>query len=188
MQTEGRAPIASSRALRARRLFIIIATATFACDLVTKNWAESSLQFREPIRVLGDFLKFTYATNPGAAFNFAMNETLVLTSLKMCVAAFIIYYMTKAVEVRWAIGLAFLFGGVVGNLFDRATREPGNWQGEVVDWIQIPNWPVFNIADSAIVCSGIFMTILAMRNIAPLIDSKFDDKSKDKDDLPGGAS
>ena len=174
MQTEGRAPITSSRALRARRLFIIIATSTFALDLVTKNWAESSLQFREPIKVLGDFLKFTYATNPGAAFNFAMNATLILTSLKMCVAAYIIYYMTKAVDTRWAIGLAFLFGGVVGNLCDRAIREPGNWQGEVVDWIQIPHWPVFNIADSAIVCSGIFMTILAMRNIAPLANNKND--------------
>ena len=180
MQTEGRAPITSSRALRARRLFIIIATATFASDLITKNWAESTLQFREPIRVLGDLLKFTYATNPGAAFNFATNATFVLTSLKLCVAAFIIYYMTKAVDVRWAIGLAFLFGGVVGNLFDRATREPGNWQGEVVDWIQVPHWPVFNIADSAIVCAGIFMTILAMRNIAPIMSHN--------DDSDGGAA
>ncbi|MFM8844001.1 MAG: signal peptidase II [Actinomycetota bacterium] len=171
MQTEGRAPITSSRALRARRLFIIIATATFAIDLLTKNWAESTLQFREPIRVIGDFLKFTYATNPGAAFNFATNATLILTSLKMCVAAFIIYYMTKSVDSRWAIGLALLFGGVVGNLFDRATREPGNWQGEVVDFIQIPHWPVFNIADSAIVCAGIFMTILSMKNIAPTLDN-----------------
>ena len=180
MQTEGRAPITSSRALRARRLFIIIATATFAVDLITKNWAESTLQFREPIRVLGELLKFTYATNPGAAFNFATNATFVLTSLKLCVAAFIIYYMTKAVDVRWAIGLAFLFGGVVGNLFDRATREPGNWQGEVVDWIQVPHWPVFNIADSAIVCAGIFMTILAMRNIAPIMSHN--------DDSDGGAA
>ncbi|MFM8897661.1 MAG: signal peptidase II [Actinomycetota bacterium] len=180
MQTEGRAPITSSRALRARRLFIIIATAIFAADLITKNWAESSLQFREPIRVIGDLLKFTYATNPGAAFNFATNATFVLTSLKLCVAAFIIYYMTKAVDSRWAIGLALLFGGVVGNLFDRATREPGNWQGEVVDWIQVPNWPVFNIADSAIVCAGIFMTILTMRNIAPLLNNR--------DDSEGGAA
>jgi signal peptidase II len=175
MQTEGRAPITSSRALRARRLFIIIATATFALDLITKNWAESSLQDREPIRVLGDFLKFTYATNPGAAFNFATNATVVLSSLKLCVAAFIIYYMSKSVETRWAIGLALLFGGVVGNLFDRATREPGNWQGEVIDWIQVPNWPVFNIADSAIVCAGFFMTYLAMKNIAPTLDAN--DKS-----------
>jgi signal peptidase II len=175
MQTEGRAPITSSRALRARRLFIVISTITFALDLITKNWAETSLQNQEPIRVLGDFLKFTYATNPGAAFNFATNATVVLSSLKLCVAAFIIYYMTKAVETRWAIGLALLFGGVVGNLFDRATREPGNWQGEVIDWIQIPNWPVFNIADSAIVSAGIFMTYLAIKNISPTVDNQ--DKS-----------
>jgi signal peptidase II len=175
MQTEGRAPITSSRALRARRLFIVISTITFALDLITKNWAETSLQNQEPIRVLGDFLKFTYATNPGAAFNFATNATVVLSSLKLCVAAFIIYYMTKAVETRWAIGLALLFGGVVGNLFDRATREPGNWQGEVIDWIQIPNWPVFNIADSAIVSAGFFMTYLAIKNISPTVDNQ--DKS-----------
>lgn len=178
MQTEGRAPITSSRAQRARRLFITIATATFALDLLTKNWAETSLQYREPIRVIGNFLKFTYATNPGAAFNFATNATLVLSSLKLCVAAFIIYYMTKSVDTRWAVSLAFLFGGVVGNLFDRATRAPGNWQGEVIDWIQLPHWPVFNIADSAIVCSGLFMTLLALKNIAPTIDDRHQSEDK----------
>ncbi len=165
MQTEGRAPIKSSRAHRARRLFIIIATTTFALDLLTKTWAENSLQFREPIRVIGDLLKFTYATNPGAAFNFATNATIVLSSLKLCVAAFILYYMSKPIHPQWAVGLSLLFGGVVGNLWDRATREPGRWQGEVIDWIQIPHWPVFNIADSAIVCAGIFMTFLAIKNI-----------------------
>ena len=170
MQTEGRAPITSSRATRARRLFILIATAIFGFDLLTKTWAENTLQYREPIRVIGDLLKFTYATNPGAAFNFATNATVVLSSLKLCVAAFIIYYMTKPVNPRWAIGLALLFGGVAGNLWDRATREPGRWEGEVIDWIQIPHWPVFNIADSAIVCAGIFMTFLAMKNIPVRVD------------------
>jgi signal peptidase II len=55
----------------------------------------------------------------------------------------------------------------MGNLWDRMTRPPGAWRGEVVDWIQLPNWPIFNIADSAIVCAGILMTYLAMRNIQP---------------------
>ncbi len=168
MQTEGRAPITSSRAQRARRLFIIFATVIFALDLITKNWAVSYLQFREPIRVVGDFLKLTFAPNPGAAFNFATDATLILSSLKLCVAAFLIYYMRKVTNSRWAMALGALLGGVVGNLWDRATREPGNWRGEVIDWIELPNWPVFNIADSAIVCSGIFMTWLAMRNIQPI--------------------
>jgi len=44
----------------------------------------------------------------------------------------------------------------------------GDGLGRTSWWIELPNWPVFNIADSAIVCSGIFMTWLAMRNIQPI--------------------
>jgi signal peptidase II len=167
MQTEGRAPIGSSRALSARRLFITVATLIFAIDLVTKNWATSYLQFREPVRLVGDFLKLTYGTNPGAGFSFATDATFLLSSLKLCVAGFIIYYMRKVVNKGWALGLAMLLGGVIGNLWDRITRPPGIWRGEVVDWIQLPNWPIFNLADSAIVSSGVLLTILTMRNIQP---------------------
>jgi signal peptidase II len=167
MQTEGRAPLESSRANRARRLFISIATLVFAVDLITKNWAAIYLQFREPVRVIGEFLQLTYGTNPGAGFSLATNATPLLSSLKLCVAAFIIFYMRKVHNTGWAVGLALLLGGVLGNLWDRAVRPPGVWQGEVVDWIKLPNWPIFNVADSAIVCAGVLLTILAMKNIQP---------------------
>ena len=49
----------------------------------------------------------------------------------------------------------------------RAFRPPGPWRGEVIDWIELPNWPVFNIADSAIVTSALLMSLLAIRNIEP---------------------
>ena len=62
--------------------------------------------------------------------------------------------------------LALLLGGVLGNLYDRVLRPPGVWRGEVIDWIELPNWPVFNLADSAIVCAGIAMTVLALFNIS----------------------
>ena len=117
--------------------------------------------------MLGDFLQFTYATNKGAAFNLAENSTYILTALKACVATYLIFYMTKVVSRSWAVALGLLFGGVIGNLWDRATRPPGRWVGEVVDWIQVPHWPVFNIADSCIVLAAIAITILSMRNIAP---------------------
>ncbi len=97
----------------------------------------------------------------------ASDATALLSSLKLCVAAFIIYYMRKVDSKGWAIGLSLLLGGVLGNLWDRATRPPGLWRGEVIDWIELPNWPIFNVADSAIVSAGILMTILAMKNIAP---------------------
>ncbi|MFM8502985.1 MAG: signal peptidase II, partial [Actinomycetota bacterium] len=82
MQTEGRAPIRSSGANRARRLFVIFTVSIFALDLITKNWATSYLQYREPVKVIGDFLQLTFATNPGAAFNLIGDATLILSSLK----------------------------------------------------------------------------------------------------------
>jgi signal peptidase II len=167
MQTEGRAPLKSSRAERARRLFIAIAISIFSFDLATKNWAESYLQYREPMRILGDFLKLDYSTNSGAAFSLFTDATLLLSSLKLVVVGFIIFYMRNLTNPLWGAALGALLGGVVGNLYDRAFRPPGVWRGEVIDWIVLPNWPTFNIADSAIVCAGIAMTILTMRNVQP---------------------
>lgn len=166
MQTEGRAPLKSSRAERARRLFIAVTTSIFALDLATKNWAEAELKFREPIKVLGEFLQLSYSTNSGAAFSLFTDATLFLSSLKLAVAGFIIFYIRRVTRPVWSLGFALLLGGVLGNLYDRILRPPGLWRGEVIDWIELPNWPNFNIADSAIVSAGILMTILAMRNIS----------------------
>jgi signal peptidase II len=65
----------------------------------------------------------------------------------------------------WAIALGGLLGGALGNLIDRIFRSPGVFRGHVVDFIELPNWPVFNLADSAIVGAGILMFILAARGI-----------------------
>jgi signal peptidase II len=61
-----------------------------------------------------------------------------------------------------------LLGGILGNLTDRIFREPSFLQGHVIDWIQLPNWPVFNIADSAIVIAAAIAMILTIRNISPI--------------------
>ena len=68
-------------------------------------------------------------------------------------------------SVAWAVGLGGLLGGLLGNLIDRLTRYPSPGQGVVVDWIQLPNFPVFNVADMSITFSAILMVILAMRGI-----------------------
>ena len=83
------------------------------------------------------------------------------------VAGYLIYYIRKVSSTWWAFSLGLLLGGVLGNLWDRITRAPGRWAGEVVDWIQLPHWPIFNIADSSIVIAALLITILAMRNISP---------------------
>lgn len=123
------------------------------------------MQFREPIQVLGNFLTFDFATNPGAAFSLLTEATLFLSSLKLVAVALVLYFIRSVTSPLWSSALALLLGGVLGNLYDRALRPPGLWRGEVIDWIRLPNWPTFNIADAAIVCAGVAMTILAMLNI-----------------------
>ena len=95
------------------------------------------------------------------------DATLLLSSLKLAVVGFLIFYIRNVTNSRWAATLGILLGGVVGNLYDRAVRPPGFWRGEVVDWIVLPNWPTFNIADSAIVISVILMTLLTILDIPP---------------------
>jgi signal peptidase II len=70
----------------------------------------------------------------------------------------------------WAVALGLVLGGAVGNLIDRIFRAPGFLRGGVVDFVSVfgPDgrvWPVFNVADSAIVCGGILGALLALRGI-----------------------
>jgi signal peptidase II len=68
-------------------------------------------------------------------------------------------------SLPWAISLGLLLGGATGNLVDRIVRAPAPLQGHVVDWIELPHWPVFNLADSAIVCGGLLAVVLAARGL-----------------------
>ena len=65
----------------------------------------------------------------------------------------------------WALGLGLVLGGALGNLIDRIFRAPGPLQGHVVDFVSVGWWPVFNVADSAIVCGGILGAFLALRGV-----------------------
>jgi signal peptidase II len=68
----------------------------------------------------------------------------------------------KLGSLWWAVAFGGLLGGAVGNLLDRIFREPGFLRGHVVDFIALPHFAVFNLADSAIVCSAVLMVALAL--------------------------
>jgi signal peptidase II len=74
------------------------------------------------------------------------------------------------------VTLGLLLGGALGNLVDRLLRSPGPLRGHVVDWIELPHWPVFNIADSAIVIGGCIAVLLAARGV-PLDPASEDDQA-----------
>ncbi len=151
-----------------------VAWFVWVLDLATKLWAVSTLSDRSNIKVIGDFLQLTLVRNPGAAFSVAEGATVFLTLFGFLVMAVIFYYSTRITSRGWSVVLGLAMGGILGNLVDRIFREPGVFRGHVIDWLQIPNWPVFNIADTAIVVAAAISMILSLRNIPPITRVKFD--------------
>lgn len=146
------------------RKTLLIAFSVWLADLLTKIWAIA--QFSDGSKeILGSLLKFTLIRNSGAAFSFATDATVFFTALSLSVAIALIYFMPRITTPSWRLVAALVLGGVCGNLTDRFFRDPGFFVGSVIDWIQVPNWPVFNIADSAIVIAGVIGFILSVRNI-----------------------
>lgn len=146
-------------------------------DQASKSWAVSYLESRPALHLIGDLLKFNHTTNSGAAFNIGENFTLFLTLFAVAVTVGLLLMARKVVDFRWAIGFGVLLGGVLGNLTDRIFRDPGFLHGHVVDFIQIPRWPIFNIADIAITLSGVWITYLLIKDVQPFVT--FGDRSRD---------
>ena len=168
LQAEGRASLIAHQK-KVRTLIFACASAVFLLDIATKKWAENNLQGNTPMKVIGNFLQFTYTTNSGAAFSLATNATVFLSSFALIVAAAAIYFARKITSRAWGIVAGLLLGGIAGNLWNRLFSPPGRLAGEVVDWIELPHWPIFNIADTAVVCAAALVFLLAILDKPPYI-------------------
>jgi len=158
---------AGTEGSRPRRFVVLIAVATFAlaADIITKVVVVDRLEGHKPVELLGGLTTLRVTRNSGAAFSIGTGSTWIFTIIACAVVFAIIRTARNLRSLPWAICLGLLLGGAVGNLIDRVLRSPGSFQGHVVDWIEWPNWPVFNLADSAIVCGGVLAVILAGRGI-----------------------
>lgn len=165
-----RAPVDPARRRRALIVLGLVAVSVVVADQLTKFWIVTSIKPRMesgegPIVLLGGFLKITYTENTGAAFSIGAGYTWIFTIIAVIVAIVILRSARRLGSIGWAVAFGGLLGGLLGNLIDRIVREPSPGLGYVVDWIQLPNFAVFNIADSAIVCSAIFMVLLSLRGV-----------------------
>ena len=149
------------------RTIWLTAVTIWLFDFVTKTWALSNFS-SDPQPVIGTFLQFTLLKNSGAAFSFASGFTFIFSLLAIAVVATIIRFAGRITSRGWLTCAGLLLGGVLGNLTDRAFREPGFFLGHVIDWIQIPNWPIFNVADIAISTAALLAFIQTMRNVPPI--------------------
>ncbi|HEU5474498.1 MAG TPA: signal peptidase II [Actinophytocola sp.] len=152
-----------------RRGFVlaVVAAVVLAADVLTKIAVVASLEGEAPVRLLGGAVYLQLVRNPGAAFSMATGMTWVLSLIALSVVVAIIWMAPKLRSIGWAIGLGLVLAGALGNLSDRIFRSPGPMRGHVVDFVSVfaPNgdfFPVFNVADSAIVCGGALIVLLAL--------------------------
>jgi signal peptidase II len=144
---------------------VIVAVTVFAADLISKTLIVATLSHQSPVRLLGGLLTLRVLRNSGAAFSIGTSMTVVFSLIAVGVIFAILRSARRLRSIPWAVTLGLLLGGAAGNLGDRIFRSPGPFRGYVVDWIQLPHWPVFNVADSCIVCGGVLAVLLAARGI-----------------------
>lgn len=148
--------------IKAYAEMLIIAAAVFALDQSTKLWIRSNLALREtiaPIPAIGSWFRIIHWKNTGVAFGLFQGNGWILTIVGVVVVLGIILFSSQVVTGPrfWRIALALELGGALGNLADRINPD----LGYVVDFIWIGNFPVFNLADTAIVI-GAFVLVIGM--------------------------
>ncbi|AWK72275.1 signal peptidase II [Rhodococcus oxybenzonivorans] len=159
------APVAA-RYQRMRLLFVI-AGVVLITDLVTKVLAVAKIEPGESVRVIGDVVTLRLVRNPGAAFSMATGMTWLLTLVAVGVVIGVVRIGRTLRSPWWALGLGLVLGGALGNLVDRFFRAPGVMQGHVVDFVSVGWWPVFNVADSGIVCGAVLLVVLTLIGLEP---------------------
>jgi signal peptidase II len=173
------APDQPASAPRRIGVLALVAAVVFAADMVSKVIVVATLSDRAPVRVIDGFLQLTETRNAGAAFSIGTGATILFTAVAVGVVVVIVRTARRLRSLPWALVLGLLLGGALGNLTDRIFRAPGPLRGHVVDWIELPHWPVFNLADSAIVVGGLLAVLLAGRGTGVDGERSGDDQPAD---------
>ncbi|HWJ81174.1 MAG TPA: signal peptidase II [Nocardioides sp.] len=146
-------------------LFAVVAVLAFAADQLAKRVAVDRLDPHRDVQVLGDLLRLRLTHNPGAAFSLGTDFTVALACLAV-VASFVVLWFSRGLRDRgWAVGLGLILAGIDGNLTDRLTRQPGPFRGEVVDFLMLPHWPIFNVADMCINVGAAIVLVQVFRGV-----------------------
>jgi signal peptidase II len=144
---------------------VIVAVPVYVADQLTKAWASANLQPDQPRALVGSILQLNLTRNSGAAFSIGTGATWILTAIACSVVVFVVVTARRLGSRGWALALGLLLGGSLGNLTDRMFRAPGPGRGQVVDFLQLPHYPIFNIADSAIVSAAVLIAVMAFRGV-----------------------
>ena len=144
---------------------LALAVLVFVIDQGSKYLVVTQMRLGERITVVDGLLWWYSIRNSGAAFSMGENVTWIFTLIMVVAATVVMYLLRRARTLSWVLALGGLLGGICGNLFDRLFREPGFGSGHVVDFISVPNFAIFNIADSAICACMALIVFLNFRGL-----------------------
>ena len=135
----------------------IIAVLVIIFDILSKNFIEGNASLHS-FEVIKNFFYITYVKNTGMAWSLLNNQTLLLTIISAVVVIFIVYYIcTNKLNTMYKVIYGLILGGAIGNLYDRIMFQ---YVRDFLDfYIFGYNFPVFNIADSALTI-GIFLLLI----------------------------
>ena len=150
---------------RFRLTLALVAVVAYLVDVATKTLAVEKLSGGVDVELVGSWLVLHLTRNPGAAFSAGTEYTLLLSGIAIAAVAVVVYFGRRVGTRAWAWALGLLLAGVCGNLTDRILREPGPFRGHVVDFLMVPHWPVFNVADICINVAAGLILLQAIRGI-----------------------
>jgi len=147
--------------------FSVILITSVILDIFTKFLVRKNLDLNESLPLIKNILHITKIHNTGAVWGILQNNNIFFIIISIIVLSILIYYFQDLAKSKASVFfLAFIFSGAIGNLIDRILF------GFVIDFIDFRIWPVFNIADSALIIGIIGIIFLNLTNK--------DDKNKQK--------
>ena len=140
----------------------VVALIVLLADQASKAWVTQNIPLNTTFDVippLREIFVLTHITNSGAAFGLFPQLSIVFTFVALAVSLVIVFYYRSIPAGQWIVrlSLGLQLGGAIGNLIDRLRF------GSVIDMFYVRFWPVFNIADSAIVCGVLLLMWHLMR-------------------------
>ena len=141
---------------------LVIAAVVVLVDQLTKHWALSALDDGHVVHVIGS-LQLNLAFNSGMAFSRGDGLGPFVPVLAVGVIAALLIALGRSDSPWFAVGVGLVIGGSIGNVLDRLFRGEGWLRGQVVDFIDLQWWPIFNVADMAIVVGGVLLILSTLR-------------------------
>lgn len=142
--------------MTARILFVVVAVLTFAIDRIAKVLVERRIALGDRVEVIGNLFELRHVRNSGIAFGLFSNAGSLVVAGTLLVGALLFVFMLRVEpeDLMTVLGGALITGGALGNLVDRISYS------YVIDFLHLPHWPTFNVADVAIV-AGVSVVVLA---------------------------